>query len=116
MKKILVMPDGNWLSHTSRPFEIAKILRQIGHEVIFACEGNYTKLPEKNGFRVLSIKTIDLDRVLAIQDREVGRKRLELLLDVSERRGVPGQVRILGDQVLEDFHGIRADARLERRG
>ena len=58
MKKILVMPDGNWLSHTSRPFEIAKILRQIGHEVIFACEGNYTKLPEKNGFRVLSIKTI----------------------------------------------------------
>ena len=65
MKKILVMPDGNWLSHTSRPFEIAKILRQIGYEVIFACEGNYTKLPEENGFRVLSIKTIDPDRVLA---------------------------------------------------
>jgi len=59
------MPDGNWLSHTSRAFEIAKVIRKMGHEVIFACEGNYTKLPKGEGFQVLPIKTIDPDRVLA---------------------------------------------------
>ena len=47
MKRILVMPDGNWLAHTSRPFEIAKVLRDMGHEVIFAGEGPYMKLPRE---------------------------------------------------------------------
>jgi hypothetical protein len=31
-KRVLVMPDGNWLSHTSRPFGIAKALRDRGHD------------------------------------------------------------------------------------
>ncbi len=65
MKKILVMPDGNWLSHTSRPFEIAKVLRCKGHKVIFAGEGEYMKLPYENGFPTIPIKTIQPDRVLA---------------------------------------------------
>ena len=64
-KRILVMPDGNWLSHTSRPFEIAKILRNMGHDVIFASDGEYMKLPRDAGFPVHSIVTIDPDRVLA---------------------------------------------------
>ena len=64
-KRILVMPDGNWLSHTSRPFEIAKLLRQMGHEVIFASNGDYMKLPREAGFSVLPITTIAPDRVLA---------------------------------------------------
>lgn len=63
-KKILVMPDGNWLAHVSRPFEIAKVLRQFGHEVIFAGEGEYMKLPRKAGFPTLPIKTIEPDRIL----------------------------------------------------
>ena len=63
-KKILVMPDGNWLAHVSRPFEISKALREMGHEVIFAGEGEYMKLPRKAGFLTLPIKTIDPDRVL----------------------------------------------------
>ena len=62
--KILVMPDGNWLSHTSRPFEIAKVLREMGHEAIFAGDGDYMKLPREAGFQILPIKTIDPDRVL----------------------------------------------------
>lgn len=64
-KRILVMPDGNWLSHTSRPFEIAKVLREMGHEVIFASDGEYMKLPSDAGFQVIPIVTIDPDRVLA---------------------------------------------------
>ena len=65
MGRILAMPDGNWLSHTSRTFEVAKVLRQIGHEVVFASDGEYMKLPRDSGFPVLSIITIDPDRVLA---------------------------------------------------
>jgi UDP:flavonoid glycosyltransferase YjiC (YdhE family) len=64
-KRILVMPDGNWLSHTSRPFEIAKILREMGHDLIFASDGAYMKLPRAAVFDVLPIVTIDPDRVLA---------------------------------------------------
>ena len=64
-KRILVMPDGNWLSHTSRPFEIAKVLREMGHQVEFASEGQYMRLPRDAGFEVWPITTIDPDRVLA---------------------------------------------------
>lgn len=63
-KKILVMPDGNWLAHVSRPFEIAKALREMGHEVIFAADGEYMKLPRKAGFLIHPIKNIGRDRLL----------------------------------------------------
>jgi MGT family glycosyltransferase len=59
------MPDGNWLSHTSRALEIAKVLRKMGYDLIFASDGSYMKLPRESGFQVLPIKTIDPERVLA---------------------------------------------------
>lgn len=62
--KILAMPDGNWLSHTSRVFEVARQLREAGHEVVFAGEGQYMRLPGEAGFRVAPVKTLDPDRVL----------------------------------------------------
>ncbi len=68
-KRILVMPDGNWLSHVSRPFDIAKVLREMGHDVLFASDGYYMKLPREVGFEVLPIKTISPDRVLACSRR-----------------------------------------------
>lgn len=63
-KKILCMPDGNWLSHTSRPFEITKVLRKMGYDIVFAGDGEYMKLPGKEGFPVIPIKTINPERVL----------------------------------------------------
>lgn len=63
--KILAMPDGNWLSHTSRVFEVARRLREAGHEVVFAGEGQYMRLPRDAGFRVAPVATLDPDRVLA---------------------------------------------------
>ncbi len=63
-KKILVMPDGNWLAHTTRPFEIAKHLRRMGHKVVFAGEGYYMNLPRAERFEVLPAKTKDSSRVL----------------------------------------------------
>jgi len=59
------MPDGNWLAHVSRPYEIAKVLRTMGHEVLFAGEGRYMDLPREGGFTVHSIKTLDPVRALA---------------------------------------------------
>jgi len=63
-KKILVMPDGNWLAHVSRPLEIAKVLRQMGHEVIFAGNGRYMRLLDQAGFAIVSTKIIDPGRLL----------------------------------------------------
>lgn len=64
-KKILVMPDGNWLAHVSRPYEIAKVLRAMGHDVLFAGEGKYMDLPRASGFKIHPIKTTDPGRTLA---------------------------------------------------
>ena len=64
MKKILVMPDGNFLAHTSRPLEIAKNLREKGYEVLFAGEGQYISLPKKAGFQIIEIKTIRPELVM----------------------------------------------------
>lgn len=67
--KILAMPDGNWLSHTSRVLEVARRLRESGHEVVFAGEGQYMRLARDAGFRVAPVKTLDPDRVLACSRR-----------------------------------------------
>lgn len=58
------MPDGNFLAHTTRPFEVAKNLREVGYEIIFAGEGQYMKLPMEAGFQVLDIKTINPEKVM----------------------------------------------------
>jgi UDP:flavonoid glycosyltransferase YjiC (YdhE family) len=67
MKKIICMPDGNFLAHVTRPLEIAKCLRNMGYLVEFAGEGDYMRLPAKEGFNVLPLITIDqqttLDRI-----------------------------------------------------
>ena len=59
------MPDGNWLAHTSRTFEIAKVLNEMDCEIIFAGEGEYMKLPKGVGFQVLPILTLDPVHALA---------------------------------------------------
>jgi UDP:flavonoid glycosyltransferase YjiC (YdhE family) len=102
-KKILVMPDGNWLAHVSRPFEIAKVLRQFGHEVIFAGEGQYMKLPRKAGFPVIPIKTIGPDRVLKSTRRgRVNFYNYELLKDCV-KEDLKLFEKITPDVVLGDF-------------
>lgn len=66
MKTILVMPDGNWLSHVSRPLAIAKILRKMGFRVLFAGSGEYMKLPRSDGFDVVDLFSISADRTLEV--------------------------------------------------
>jgi MGT family glycosyltransferase len=66
MKTILVMPDLNWLSHTTRTLQIAIELRNNGFNVIYAGNGEYMKLPLENGFEVREIYSITHERVLAV--------------------------------------------------
>lgn len=50
MKKILMIPEGNWLAHVSRPLVFAKVLRSHGFEMLFACSGKHSHLPAQAGF------------------------------------------------------------------
>lgn len=68
-KRILVMPDGNWLAHTSRAYEVAKVLREMEYEILFAGEGAYMNMPKEEGFPVFPIKTLPPDRMLACARR-----------------------------------------------
>ena len=65
MRKVLVMPDGNWLSHVSRTLEVAKALLELGgYEIVFAGDGEYMRLPRECGFEVRHILTHDADHVM----------------------------------------------------
>jgi UDP:flavonoid glycosyltransferase YjiC (YdhE family) len=101
--QILAMPDGNWLSHVSRVLEIAKSLRAMGHRVLFAAEGSYTKLARDARFEVHPVKTLDPHR--ALQCSRTGRASwltYELLREhVEEERRLFDCLR--PDLVLGDF-------------
>ncbi len=65
MRKVVVMPDGNWLSHVSRPLEIAKALRELGgYQIVFAGDGAYMRLPRECGFDVRPALTLAPDHVM----------------------------------------------------
>lgn len=68
-KKVLVIPDGNFLAHTSRSLEVAKLLRQLGIDVVFAAEGQYTKLLREKGFQIFPIITLNPEYGLAVSRR-----------------------------------------------
>jgi len=102
-RRILVIPDGNWLAHTSRPLEIAKSLRAAGDEVIFAGAGQYMRLPREAGFRVLDLHTIDPESVLRCS--RGGRVKFyterEIAICVDADRRLYNEVQ--PDLVLTDF-------------
>jgi UDP:flavonoid glycosyltransferase YjiC (YdhE family) len=65
VRKILIMPDGNWLSHVSRPLEIAKALRELGnYHIVFGGDGEYMRLPKECGFDVRPALTHDPEHVM----------------------------------------------------
>lgn len=68
-KKVLVIADGNFLAHTSRSLEVAKLLRQLGIDVVFAAEGQYTKLVREKGFQIFPIITLNPEYGLAVSRR-----------------------------------------------
>jgi UDP:flavonoid glycosyltransferase YjiC (YdhE family) len=65
MSRILVFGDGGFLSHTTRPLEIAKRLRHQGHDVQFAVSGPYSRLVREADFDVHDIATVPPERILS---------------------------------------------------
>lgn len=59
MKPILFVTDANFLSHLLRSMEIARVLRNRGHKVLFAADGLYLHFLEKHGFEYHRIYTND---------------------------------------------------------
>jgi UDP:flavonoid glycosyltransferase YjiC (YdhE family) len=64
-KRVLVLPYGHALSHVTRLLEIARALRDVGHEVLFGGEGRYLELAREAGYPVLPLFTLDHDWVMA---------------------------------------------------
>jgi MGT family glycosyltransferase len=69
-KRILMVGDGNFLAHISRLLEVALELRdRHGHEVVFAAQGAFTRLPREAGFWVEPVYTVEKETTLALAKR-----------------------------------------------
>ncbi len=64
MARILVVMNAHALAHVSRPLEAAKILRDRGHEILFAGRGNYLGVAEKAGFEIASLPYISEEQLV----------------------------------------------------
>ncbi|MCH7535790.1 MAG: glycosyltransferase [Bacteroidetes bacterium] len=102
-KKILVMPDFNWLAHTTRPFEIAIVLRNMGYDVLFAGEGYYMKLPREKGFQIIPLKTMEPNHALTcVRSGRVNFFDYDMIKDyVDEELKLFDQIK--PDLILTDF-------------
>lgn len=115
MSRILVVGDGGFLSHVSRPLEIAKQLRVAGHDVSFAASGSYARLASDAGFVVRPIFTVPLEHILSRS--RIGRADWYTLkhvrLTVEADRSMFDEVQ--PDLVLGDFrHSLHTSCELSR--
>ncbi|GAB4378943.1 MAG: glycosyltransferase [Elainellaceae cyanobacterium] len=62
--KILALPYGNSVAHTSRLLEIAKVLENRGHELIFAGQGKCLDIVKLENFPVLKLLDVSLEQVV----------------------------------------------------
>lgn len=62
--KILALANAHALAHVSRLLEIAKVLRQHGHEIEFAGHGKYLPTAAQDGFITHELPYISVERVV----------------------------------------------------
>lgn len=62
--KILAIANAHALAHVSRLLEIAKTLRERGHEVAFAGHGKYLQVAGWDGFAIHELPYISVERVV----------------------------------------------------
>ena len=62
--KILALSNAHALAHVSRQMEIAKLLRQRGHEAIFAGHGKYLETAGRDGFSTRELPYITVEQVV----------------------------------------------------
>lgn len=62
--RILALANAHALAHVSRLLEIAKILRQRGHEILFAGHGKYLQVAAWDGFPTRELPYITVEQVV----------------------------------------------------
>lgn len=63
-KRILFIGEGVTLSHIVRPLVLAKSLNPDDYEILFACDGRYQSMVEKEGIQWLPIDSMSPDEFL----------------------------------------------------
>lgn len=81
--RILAIANAHALAHVSRLLEIAKVLRQQGHEVLFAGHGKYLQVAGWDGFATRELPYITVGQVV----RAVRTQRLWELYREPELEG-----------------------------
>ncbi len=64
-KKILAVPNGDVLAHTTRVLEIARVLREFGFDIQFATQGRFTHIIQGHGFKTIPINMVSSERILS---------------------------------------------------
>ncbi|MFN0316484.1 MAG: glycosyltransferase [Burkholderiales bacterium] len=62
--KILAVANAHALAHVSRLLEIAKVLRELGHSIVFAGHGKYLTIAEWDGFETRELPYISVEQVV----------------------------------------------------
>lgn len=63
--KILAIANAHALAHVSRLLEVAKVLRQHGHEIVFAGRGKYLEVAGWDGFTTRELPYISAEQIVA---------------------------------------------------
>lgn len=92
--KILIVTEGNWLSHISRSLQIGKALRYMGHVVEFACTGSFVSLIQEESFSVLPIYTKDPNMGL-----DKARKSGSSYDDATVRNYIEAEIKLIEDRI-----------------
>lgn len=71
--KILALVNAHALAHVSRVLEVAKLLRQRDHEILFAGHGQYLGIAATGGFETKELPFVPIDQVVeAIRSQKLG--------------------------------------------
>lgn len=62
--KILAIPNAHALAHVSRLLEICRVLRAMGHEILFAGHGKYLKIVKSEQFAIHERPYISVEQVV----------------------------------------------------
>lgn len=97
--KIVATANAHALAHVSRLLEVAKVLRQRGHEVLFAGHGKYLGIVEWDGFLTRELPYIPVDQVV----RAVRSQRLWELFPEQQLRGFLAAEVALYEEIKPDL-------------
>ena len=72
--KIVAIANAHALAHVSRLLEIAKILREHNHEIVFAGYGKYLQIAQEAGFIIEELPYISIEQIIdAVRTQKLNR-------------------------------------------